>query len=105
MSTTKDGFVLRFTQPVAKGWLEKVENYEMAQWTYMPKGQYGGPKIDEHDLKVTAAVAAEDGKSVTLTVPNRKLGYCIKLTVDPVSKSGKAIWSGDLWYTLNRLPK
>ena len=105
MSATKDGFVLHFTQAVAKDWLEKPENYQMEQWTYKATRSYGGPKIDAGKLEVSKAVASEDRKSVTLTVPGRKQGYCIKLTTDPVSDQGKAIWSGDLWYTLNRIPK
>ena len=105
MSATKDGFVLHFTQPIAKEWLEGAANYEMSQWTYKPTRSYGGPKVDKGDLKVTKAVASADRKSVTLTVPGCKQGYCIKLTTDPVSDQGKAIWSGDLWYTLNRIPK
>ncbi len=105
MKATKDGFVLTFTKPVDKAWLEKTEHYQLAQWTYMPAGRYGGPKVDEQKLEATKAVASSDGLSVTLTVPNTKLGYCIKLTTDPVSKSGEAIWSGELWYTLNKRPK
>jgi len=104
MNATKDGFVLHFTQGIAKEWLENPDNYQLSQWTYKPTRGYGGPKVDMGYLKATKAVASADRKSVTLTVPDRKLGYCIKLTADPVSDQGKAIWSGDIWYTLNRIP-
>lgn len=105
MRATKDGFVLSFTQPVAKGVLEDLGSYKVAQWTYLPTGKYGGPKIDPQDLEVTKAVASKDRKSVTLTIPNREEGYVVKLTTDPVSDQGKAIWSGEVWYTLNRIPE
>ncbi len=105
MSATKDGFALHFTQPVAKEWLEDSANYKLEQWTYQPKGHYGGPKVDPHDLQATSAVASKDRKSVTLAVPNRKLGHVIKLTTDPICDQGKAIWSADIWYTLNEIPE
>ncbi|MFN3167214.1 MAG: hypothetical protein ACE37H_09155 [Phycisphaeraceae bacterium] len=104
MTATRDGFVLAFTQPVAKDVLEDPATYTVEQWTYVATGKYGGPKIDPHELKVTNAVASADRKSVTLTIPDRKEGYVIKLTTDPVSDQGKAIWSGDVWYTLNKIP-
>lgn len=104
MSATKEGFALHFTQSVAKDWLEQPDNYQIEQWTYKATRAYGGPKVDVGGLKVSQAVASKDRKSVTLSVPGRKLGYCIKLTTDPVSDQGKAIWSGDVWYTLNRIP-
>lgn len=105
MSATKDGFVLHFTQPIPKETLENPSSYELSQWTYKPTAGYGGRKIDPGPLHVTQAVASDDRMSVTLTVPDRKKGYCIKLTTDPVSDQGKAIWSADIWYTLNEIPE
>ncbi len=105
MTVTKDGFVLSFTQPIAKETLEDSKTYQVKQWTYLPTGKYGGPKIDLHGLKVTKAVASDDGKSVTLTIPDRREGFVIHIQTDPVSKDGEAIWSGDVWYTLNQIPE
>lgn len=104
MRATPEGFELHFTQTVDITWLENPYNYALSQWTYKPTGQYGGPKIDHHELDVTEAVASEDRKSVKLTVPDRKKGYVIKLTANPVSDLGEALWSADIWYTLNQIP-
>lgn len=105
MTATKEGFVLSFTQPIAKETLEDPETYQVKQWTYIPTGKYGGPKIDPHGLTVAKAIASDDGKSVTLTIPECKEGFVVHLRTDPVSKSGNAIWSGDVWYTLNEIPE
>lgn len=102
MRATPDGFVLLFTEAVPKESLEDPESYEVHQWTYQPTGQYGGPKIDEQALKVTRAAA--DGKSVRLTIPDLIQGYVVHLRTNPLSSSGHAIWSGDVWYTLNQIP-
>ncbi len=105
MTATKDGFVLSFTQPIAKETLQNPATFAVKQWTYIATGNYGGPKIDPHDLTVTKAVASADGKSVELTIPDRKVGYVVHIQTDPVSAQGKAIWSGEVWYTLNRIPQ
>jgi len=105
MKATKDGFVLLFTEPVPKATLEDPKTYNVSQWTYKATGKYGGPKIDKHDLEITAAVASEDGKSVMLAIPGCKEGYVVHLRTDPLSAKGQAIWSGDVWYTLNQIPK
>ena len=104
MTATKDGFVLHFTQPVAREVLENPATYEVSQWTYKASGKYGGPKIDKHGLKVAAAVASDDGKKVRLKIDDLKEGYVVYLKTDPLSKTGKAIWSGEVWYTLNQIP-
>ena len=104
MSATADGFVVRFTRPVPAAFLENVESYAMSQWTYIATRGYGGPKIDEGQLQVDSAVAAEDRLSVRLIVPGLKPGYVVHLRTDPVDDDGNAIWSGDVWYTLNEVP-
>ena len=105
MRAVPGGFVLSFTQPVAKEVLEDPATYTVKQWTYVATGKYGGPKIDPQDLKVTIAGASSDGKSVVLKIPDLKQGYVVHIRTDPVSKQGKAIWSGDVWYTLNEIPE
>ncbi|MEO0476098.1 MAG: hypothetical protein AAF085_09055 [Planctomycetota bacterium] len=105
MTVTKDGFVLSFTQPVAKETLENPATYEVSQWTYKATGKYGGPKIDKHGLEITSATASADGKSVTLKISELKEGYVVYLRTDPLSTAGKAIWSGEVWYTLNEIPE
>jgi hypothetical protein len=105
MRATPTGFVLNFTQPVPMATLADPANYTMAQWTYIATNQYGGPKIDEQELKVTSAVPSDDLRSVTLTIPGLLEGYVVYLRTDPISLSGKAIWSGEVWYTLNQIPR
>lgn len=104
MSATPDGFLVTFTQPVPATFLNNPANFNMSQWTYKPTRAYGGPKIDLQPLVPTQARATDDRRGVHLTVPGLKEGYVIHLQTDPVSDTGEAIWSGDVWYTLNRKP-
>lgn len=101
---TADGLEIIFTEPVAAGWLADPANFVVRQWTYRATAGYGGPKLDESVLPITACSPTSDGHRVQLTIPGRKPGYVLHLRTDPVSTSGNSIWSGDVWYTLNRLP-
>lgn len=104
MKATAEGFVLSFTQPVAKDVLADPGTYAVQQYTYIATNKYGGPKIDEQKLAVAKAQPSEDGRSVALTIPGLKEGYVVHLLTDPTSLAGKAIWSGEVWYTLNQIP-
>ena len=104
MSITNDGFLVRFTKPVARQWLGNPKHYELTSYTYTPTREYGGPKIDEHRLAVARAEPAVDGHSVRLTVPGVKRGYVCYLRTDPVSADGERIWSTEAWYTVNEIP-
>jgi len=105
MTATADGFVLHFTQPIPEGTLENPKSYDVSQWTYEASGRYGGPKVDQQELEVAQAVASDDGTSVRLKIDGLKQGYVVHLRTDPLSKKGHAIWSGDVWYTLNQIPE
>ena len=104
MRAVPGGFDLHFTEPVAVNDLENPAIYTIRQWTYRATPAYGGPKIDEGALSVRQAVAQADGKSVRLRIEGLKQGYCIRLRCNPVAVSGRSIWSGEVWYTLNRMP-
>ena len=105
MTATRDGFELVFTEPVPRTTLESSGSYQVRQWTYTATAAYGGPKVDEGILQVTEAAASPDRRTVRLTIPGLREGYVVHLTTDPVSDSNRAIWSGEVWYTLNRRPR
>jgi hypothetical protein len=104
VSATPDGFEVKLTRPVAKEWLNDPANYRVSEWRYIATAEYGGPKIDEHRLSVTKAVASADRQSVRLTVPNLTEGDVVYLRMDPRSDQGEPMWSTEAWYTLNAIP-
>ncbi|MBC7773571.1 MAG: DUF1080 domain-containing protein, partial [Pyrinomonadaceae bacterium] len=99
------GFEIEFTKAVAPAWLADQLNYEVRQWTYTSTGDYGGPKIDDHALKVTAAVPSDDGRRVALAIPGLKPGYCVHIRTDPKSVDGEPMWATEAWYTLGTIPR
>ena len=105
MSARPDGFVVTFTQPADVAHLSRPENFRLAAWRYVPGPEYGGPKVDEHLLKVTAAEPSADGRSVRLRVAGLRPGHVVHLRTDPPSQAGGTLWSTEAWYTLNRIPR
>ena len=99
-----DGFEIEYTKPADREFLANRENFELRQWTYQPTEKYGGPKVDEHVLEVTAAEPNEDGTRVRLTVLGAKPGYVVHIVADTPSAEGERIWSTEAWYTLNSKP-
>lgn len=104
MRAVPGGFELHFTEPVLASALENPASYSVRQWTYRATRAYGGPKVDQGNLTVVKAVALPGGKAVRLNTEGQKQGYVIHLRCNPVAVSGRPIWSGDVWYTLNRIP-
>lgn len=99
-----DGFNIRFTKPVDRGWLGNPHHFDLRQWRYHATAQYGGPKREEQRLVATEAIASEDGRSVRLKVPGLREGSVVHLRMDPQSDAGEDLWSKEAWYTLNRIP-
>ena len=109
IDATKDGFRVSFTKPVAdKAALENLDNWDLHAWTYKQTRNYGGPKIprDEKDqvVKITKAVAADDGMSVELIVPDRMPNHVYHFRTDPKSKDGEQMWSPEAWFTFHKAP-
>ncbi|MET0237784.1 MAG: family 16 glycoside hydrolase [Kibdelosporangium sp.] len=107
MRAVSGGFELDYTQPLsAETATNLAAKYKAQQWRYVPTPQYGGPKVDEENLGVTAATLSQDRKKVTLKIAGLKPGRVVYLrSPRPFSSaSGAELWSTEAWYTLNRLP-
>lgn len=99
-----DGIRIAFTAAVDPSWLADRSNFALRQWRYEATAQYGGPKIDEEDIRIDAALPAADGRSVRIIAPDIKPGRVVYLRTDPTSAEGKPIWSTEAWYTMNAKP-
>ena len=104
VSATSDGLDVYFTRSVPRTFLEAASNFAVASWRYSATRRYGGPKIDMATHVIKSTHPSPDRKSVRLVIPGLKEGHVIHLRTDPVSDGGESIWSGDVWYTLNRIP-
>ena len=101
------GFRIAFTEPLAAGHGESVQDYLVQQWWYQPTAAYGGPKMDLERLSIKAVTVSNDRRSVELKIPGLKEGRVVYFLLnDKMQSWGKRpLWSGECWYTLNHIPK
>ncbi len=97
------GFEVRFTRPIDRPWLADPAHFACTAWRYRPTAAYGGPKVDEHPIRITKAEPNAAGDAVRLTCEGLEPGTCVHFRIDATSVGGERIWSTDAWYTLNRL--
>ncbi|MEH0939110.1 family 16 glycoside hydrolase [Micromonospora psammae] len=106
MRAKPNGFEVEYTQPVSADTATSLASrYKVKQWRYEATAGYGGPKIDEETLTVTAASLSADSKKVTLTIDGLKAGRVVHLRSPRpfTSSSGESLWNTEAWYTLNAL--
>ncbi|WP_239152406.1 family 16 glycoside hydrolase [Virgisporangium aliadipatigenens] len=107
MSATQNGFKIEYTRPLSTATIQNINNgYKVEQWRYVATPQYGGPKVDEETLKVSAVKVSNDRKTVTITVDGLKPNRVVHLrSPRPFSAAnGQQLWSTEAWYTLNAKP-
>ncbi len=103
-----DGFELELTEPLAAGLGWDPAAYQVTQWTYLPTAEYGGPKLEEESLAVEAAAISPDRLRISLAVKGVREGRVVRVALAPghfVSEGGRALWTGDAYHTVNRLPR
>jgi cytochrome c len=101
-----DGLEVEFTEPLAQGQGELPGDYPVQQWRYEPTAAYGGPKLDLEVLPVRQVVISKDRRKARLFISGCKEEHVIyiQLSSKLASASGKTLWSGDCWYTMNSIP-
>ena len=107
MSATRTGFTVEYTKPLSAETIAELgSSYQVQQWRYAATAAYGGPKVDEQKLAVTAAKVSSDRRTVTLTVDGLQPDRVVHLrSPRPFSAAGgEQLWSTEAWYTLNAIP-
>lgn len=101
-----NGMEIEFTEPLREGEGNNPADYMVKQWGYKPTGDYGGPKIGEETLTVTAANVSPDRRRVFLELSGmeaNKVVY-IRLQNPFISADDHDLWTTEAWYTLNQIP-
>lgn len=101
------GFEIEFTQPLADSAVAwNPVSYVVSSWGYQRTNTYGGPKIDEKILKVTAVSVSEDRKKVGLAVDGLEATKVVNIRVAGAvqNEAGERLWTTEGFYTLNTIP-
>jgi hypothetical protein len=107
MSATPNGFKIEYTRPLSTATIQDIaQRYRVQQWQYAPSPGYGGPKIDEETLRVSAVKVSNDRRTVWLTIDGLQQGRVVHLRSPRsfTASNGEQLWSTEAWYTLNAIP-
>lgn len=101
-----DGFDIEFTEPLSDSINLKPADLLIQQWWYLPTENYGGPKKDTETLTPSITISA-DRKRIRLKLPalKKKRVVYFRMPDNLTSRAGHKLWSGEAWYTLNKIPQ
>lgn len=102
-----NGLELEFTLPLAEGAGWDPAGYHVTQWGYQAVQTYGGAKVRHRRAEVRSATVSPDRRRVFLELPGLTAGEVlyVRLPQSLPSASSQPLWTGELWYTINRIPK
>src|SRR5262249_25702056 len=98
----RDGFELRFSDPLDTSSVE-ADSFALKVWSLKRSADYGSKHIDEHQLSITAASLSNDGRTVSLTVPDLAPTQCYELVARVRGADGTAV-TRSLHGTIHKLP-
>jgi mono/diheme cytochrome c family protein len=101
-----NGIEIELTLPLAEGEGWNPAAYHVAQWSYQPTQTYGGQKVRHRRAEVRSASVSPDRRRVFLELPGLVAGEVVHVRLSDRlrGEGGESLWSGELWYTANRLP-
>jgi hypothetical protein len=102
LHASRQGMNVTFTEPVDREAAEDVKNYHVKVWSLKRTEEYGSDHYDERELAVTGAVLSEDGRTVTLTMPEISPTWCMEIVYTLRTESGRE-FSGKIHNTVHRL--
>jgi putative heme-binding domain-containing protein len=96
------GLTITFTQAVDPQSASDPKNYLVDTWGLKRSANYGSKRYNEKSLAVDAVTIANDGRSVTLAVPEIHPTWCMEISYKLKSESGKT-FTGTIQNTVHQL--
>ena len=97
------GFEIEFTEPVSSPVMPG--DLSVQQWWYLPTENYGGPKKDLEVLQIQDVSLSQDKRRMFVSLQGlkeRRVVY-FRMPSKLQSTTGKKLWNGEAWYTLNKM--
>lgn len=94
------GFEIEFTKPLGNAAIQ-TSNFTARKWWYQPTAAYGGPKIGEVAVTVSAARISADRTKINLDLAGFEPLKVYGLKINGItSQTGEAPRSNEAWYTV-----
>lgn len=101
LQATKSGLRLEFTEPLSRSSVE-ASAFRIKVWSLKRTAGYGSKHYDERELKVASAEVSEDGKIVTLAIPEIEPTWCMEIGYRLQDREG-GVFQGVIHNTIHRL--
>jgi len=100
-----DGFEIEFTKPVDRERAANLALYNVTNFTYMYRYDYGSPIIRQEDALVRGLKISDDGLRVRIVVDNLREKYVHEVRLGDIqSEDGIPLLHSTGYYTLNYIP-
>jgi hypothetical protein len=101
---TQNGFTIDFFKPVDRTKAADLDSYAIESYRRESTPAYGGPDIDRRPEKVASANVSEDGKRVTLVLPELRTRHVYELRLKNLATDGGMFHPDEAHYTLKQIP-
>lgn len=100
----REGFDIRFSEPLGPG-AANPDLWWVSSWHYQPTPAYGGARLDIRKLRITRIRTSADRRVAALAVDGLQPGRVYRIMIAPELRdsAGRAYWTRNAWYTLNRI--
>ncbi len=102
VKVTHRGFTVKFTKALDPAWLEDPTGVRVQSWVYSPNGEK--QDLREHAITVFDLEFGLSPETVFLAVQDLEPGRVYHIQCDAKSPWSDSLWSGEAWYTINRIP-
>lgn len=102
MTATPETLTLHMSGKMSAESVENVANYAIKVWSLKRTANYGSKHYDEHAIAVKSAVLSEDGRTVTLTIPELAPTWCMEVKYRLESADGQP-FEGKIHNTIHTL--
>lgn len=89
LNAQPNGLTITFTEPLDPDSATDPGNYIIETWGLKRSARYGSNQVDRHDLTVKSATLSDDGRSVTLTIPDIEPTWCMEIAYELTDAAGE----------------
>lgn len=90
MAALTSGMQLTFSDPLDKTSAEDVDNYTINTWELKRTRNYGSKRYNTQKLKIDKVVLAEDGKTLSIHLPDIQRAWVMEIIYELKAADGKA---------------
>ena len=102
LRASKNALKITFTEPIDAVLANDPSRYALKTWSLKRSVNYGSEHYGETPMKVAAAALSEDGKTVTLTLPDIRPAWSMEVKYELKGANGEA-FEGTIHNTIHRL--